>query len=1226
MLQDDFARKRQAQAGALRSGREKRRPDFREHLVGNARSIVGDAQRHKTSRLGFHRKRHLTCAFSLTSLHGVLCDIFDCTPHLRRVHSQEDRCVRLAHDLHMYVGVFGLHAVFDFVEQTDDLDRFEGRGWATGVEQKIRDDFLQMCKFPPNPLQVRVRRFEFRVLFVAEACEFLAQKARKKFHSAQRIAHFVGDSREHHLHSLVAGQKTLPHRFERLREDGDFVLAFAQIRRHRLIEHTAADGLSAFGQTSERQTHTTPKSNRQTRQQNARQRTDEKQRLSQLQKVCINRCISLDRDRELGRTQRHRNCRKTGFVKPPVVARKQYRRCCPHGRIGRQHASKFCAASVEAILSFADFCVSRIDPNGEVARENVHAGQTDRVLRLEEPFAQIPVRPAVLVARLQKRQTFVGQALRQKFRDRLQAPTQLCLDCLPGCAAGQKTKRDKRNERRKQHRQNHLVRQREPPLRWVQQHLRTLAAKHAPSYNRNMLGRAGFGIQRWARVCMVALVLCFARFGRADETGQLSGRVFVRGSFAPLPEAKVEIRLGETTVKTETDAQGHFDLLVPVGNASVIVSHPEFETLRQTAMLGPKNALDLRLRRKPAFRQAFSTTVRSHPNQAEGQHISLRGEELRTLPGGLGDPFRAVGLLPGVATPVPLLPVYVVRGASPGMNGFYLDGIRVPQLFHLMVGGGVVHARLVEQMDFYPGAYDASFGRYAGGIIDAKTRAARTDAYHAELELRVFDVSALVELPLHKDLRVTVSGHYGYPGPIIHAIDERVDMGYWDYQLRLDFRGLTVQALGSYDSVSIRDLSLLGSSATPSQENTFRTTFHRVQLRYRKNVGQHLLETGAVLGLDEMTIFQGNGVRKLALNLRGLGSFVWPKWKLRVGVDTELSQFTAQNFGDVDVRARPNDLGDLAGDRTGIVAAAYAVSSFQPWSFLTLTGSARLDLYHAGPVTLLGVDPRFQVRAQLTEFLLIHGGVGYFQQPPSFPVALPGIDTYALSLGLQHATHAAVGEEITLPASFSLALTGFYQRYENANDVVIDFTPQRCTSPPPKSLSGYAAVITRQVDGASYGMETMLRRHRGRVTGWLAYTLSRAERAFSCGIRPADYDQPHVLNAVLQVRLPWNLLVGARFFYSTGRPVTLLKPPDGSSTIRNADRLPDTFQLDLRLDREWIFSSFAFDLFLEVVNTTYSQAVFGMTYPRQGNVTRYDQPQLNGFRWILPSIGLRARF
>ena len=59
----------------------------------------------------------------------------------------------------------------------------------------------------------------------------------------------------------------------------------------------------------------------------------------------------------------------------------------------------------------------------------------------------------------------------------------------------------------------------------------------------------------------------------------------------------------------------------------------------------------------------------------EGERFTLKGEEGRQLPGTLGDPYRAVGLLPGVSTPVPLLPLYVIRGASPGMNGFFLDGV-----------------------------------------------------------------------------------------------------------------------------------------------------------------------------------------------------------------------------------------------------------------------------------------------------------------------------------------------------------------------------------------------------------------------------------------------------------------------------------------------------------------------------------------------------------------------
>src|SRR5207249_4635869 len=129
----------------------------------------------------------------------------------------------------------------------------------------------------------------------------------------------------------------------------------------------------------------------------------------------------------------------------------------------------------------------------------------------------------------------------------------------------------------------------------------------------------------------------------------------------------------------------------------------------------------------------------------------------------------------------------------PGMNGFFLDGMRVPQLFHflLQVAGGVVHPRMVDQVDFYPGAYDATFGHYAGGIIDATTRPGRNDApAHGELQASVYDASGLFEYRLPGGATLAASGHYGFAGPIIHAIDPRlVGLSYWDYMARADWHG-----------------------------------------------------------------------------------------------------------------------------------------------------------------------------------------------------------------------------------------------------------------------------------------------------------------------------------------------------------------------------------------------------------------------------------------------------
>jgi hypothetical protein len=561
------------------------------------------------------------------------------------------------------------------------------------------------------------------------------------------------------------------------------------------------------------------------------------------------------------------------------------------------------------------------------------------------------------------------------------------------------------------------------------------------------------------------------------------------------------------------------------------------------------------------------------------------------------------------------------------MNGFFLDGMRLPQLFHLLIGGSVVHPRLIDRLDFHPGGYDASFGHYAGGIVSAETRAARGPGQHAEIELRLFDLSALGELNLPRGVHIAVAGRYGYPGPFFQLFDSRLNVSYGDYLFRLDWRGLTVEALGSYDS--LKALGFADDVRAGDFGGELRQTFHRVQVRGKLSHGRVDLEGALVGGWDEASGAGGTGVRKLSLGMRANLRARFRLFTLRAGVDGELARFTASNFADPSQPRPmqvPDEYGDLAGDRDGGIFGAYVVGALQLRK-LQLTFGARLDMYHAAGVTLLGIDPRASIEVRPFAALTLRVAGGLYQQPPSFPVALPGIDTFALSLGLQRAWQGTATIEALLPADFRFSLTGYYQRFYNVTDAIPDLTDYVvCRGPAPGSLGGLAAELLRQNDGAAYGMELLVRRERGAITGWIAYTLGRAERNYACGLRPADFDQTHVLNVVVQVRLPWNLLLGVHWLFASGRPVTVLYPPDPESTPRNNTRLPSTFEVDLRLDREWLFRRWALSVFLEVLNLNYGEANYGIYYPKPDPLPHLDQPQRFGFRWALPNLGLRGRF
>ncbi len=187
-------------------------------------------------------------------------------------------------------------------------------------------------------------------------------------------------------------------------------------------------------------------------------------------------------------------------------------------------------------------------------------------------------------------------------------------------------------------------------------------------------------------------------------------------------------------------------------------------------------------------------------------------------------------ILPGVTPIVSGLPFFYIRGAPPGNVGYYLDGVRVPYLFHVAVGPSIVNPALVERVDLYSGGYPAQFGRYAGAIVSAETTAPRDD-FHGEGNLRIFDAGAMVESGF-ADGRGTamVGGRYSYTGALFSLISPTLHLDYRDYQARITWNltprdQIGLFAFGAYD--------LLAQTDTNNIETiVFGSEFYRFDLRY----------------------------------------------------------------------------------------------------------------------------------------------------------------------------------------------------------------------------------------------------------------------------------------------------------------------------------------------------------------------------------------------------------
>ena len=78
-------------------------------------------------------------------------------------------------------------------------------------------------------------------------------------------------------------------------------------------------------------------------------------------------------------------------------------------------------------------------------------------------------------------------------------------------------------------------------------------------------------------------------------------------------------------------------------------------------------------------------------------------------------------------------------------------------------------------------------------------------------------------------------------------------------------------------------------------------------------------------------------------------------------------------------------------------------------------------------------------------------------------------------------------------------------------------------------------------DGWNYGLNIMLHKQSGRLTGWVSYSLGRALRRFDnkdySGTYPANHERIHEMNAVCTYRLK-KVEIAGTFIYASGIPFT----------------------------------------------------------------------------------------
>jgi hypothetical protein len=734
---------------------------------------------------------------------------------------------------------------------------------------------------------------------------------------------------------------------------------------------------------------------------------------------------------------------------------------------------------------------------------------------------------------------------------------------------------------------------------------------------------------------------------RDDAPVVLAGRLLERGTRLPL--AGMIVRLNGPDGEEEeaiTDIEGRFQARgLQAGTWWVGIREANYREIETAVEVVEGQRTEVRYFIEREVWGDNVATVVTSPLRQEVTRRSISVQEIQRIPGNNNDAIRVVQNLPGVARPAFGGGDVIIRGSAPEDTQFLIDGMGIPAVYHFGGLRAVFPSELLQDINFLPGGYSSYYGRATGGVVEVITRQDRPERISGHVDSNLFDTGIWLEAPIGDRVFIQAGARRSYIDAILLPLADTLGLNfttaprYYDAQARVvwDVNARNRLSLLLFSSDDLLDLVQQDERGIdPQQRGGLRASswFHGGQLGWESRISERLSNT-----FRYQSYVQSLGFR--------LGDALYFDLDLVEHAFRDTLTWTARDnlrvrYG-MDIRVTPGEIGIRLPEppregEEGIGLAAQdpieveqQFSQYQPAHFveldwqpiptLSLVPGIRQEYYR--PPERWGLDPRLGVRWQTTDRVLLKGAVGQYHQAPQPQETADRFGNP--DLGLERALHYVAGTEVGIVDGVSVNVEAFYKDLEQlvaSSDRLIE----RDGESVPENLNNLG-------EGRIYGAELLIRANlERRFFGWVAWTVSRSERRDSLNTRWRlfDFDQTHIFTALGTWLLPRNWSVGGRFRLVTGNPATPIVggvfDADRNAWLRvagetNSIRQAVFHQLDIRVDKRWIFDRWTLNAYLDLQNVynrmNQEDIVYNYDFTQQRRVTGLP---------LIPSIGLRAEF
>ena len=700
-----------------------------------------------------------------------------------------------------------------------------------------------------------------------------------------------------------------------------------------------------------------------------------------------------------------------------------------------------------------------------------------------------------------------------------------------------------------------------------------------------------------------------------------------------------------TSIGTITNQYGFYSLTIISGKKDIVFSFVGYETIVKNIDLKNDMSLNFGLgETSDVLDEVFikaKDKERLNIKVAQMSSTNLKAKTIKQIPVVLGevDVLKSIQLLPGVTNGGEGTAGFNVRGGASDQNLVLLDEAIIYNSSHLFGFFSVFNNDVIKDVTLYKGGIPAEYGGRVSSVLDVRQKDGNQKQFHLNGGIGVISSRLLAEGPIKKDKGAFLAaGRASYGHLFLNFSEEQKGNVAYFYDLNLK----AGYSLGEKDKVYLS--GYLGQDIFKF-ENAFNNTYGNTSLNVRWNhIFSNKLFSNLSLIYSKYDYNLGLGFIKLDwksdiknYNFKyDLKHYLSNKITLNYGVSSIYYKFNpgevfpSSSESSINYRKLQNK---QALENGLYVAMNHKISpkltanyGFRYSCFMRL-GEDKVSNYANGlPVTYNeelkiyesadnisvtsfaknesiknygNLEPRLALSYQLSNTASVkvsYNRMAQYLHLISNTSSVTPLDVWAPSgkfIKPQLADQYALGYFKNINESkYSFSAETYYKNIENRLDYIDG-----------SDLIAQDYIETQLLNGKmrAYGLELQFQKNKGKLTGWIAYTLSKSEQrtlggsAGGLGINNGDwyntsFDRPHDISVTGNYKLNDKWQFGANVIYQTGRPVTY---PNGqyqyqglsiaSYDKRNANRLPAYHRLDVsatltprknknrKWKSEWIF-------------------------------------------------------